>query len=606
MIERISYQKMAAGALALAGGYGAGAEIALLSSNSTVLGDILFLPGIYLLYRAYMQCFTYKETKAFYWFTAGLSAVFSIMLIWGGILDKELRLTNQKICTGVCLVAAFYPILVRITRWLDQGHGVKTAGKTDKDKKIVCICFLAVLFFWILAYLAMFPGVLGTDAAYWYYEFSTERVPVSSQWSPFYCAAFYGLVKCGEFLFGNYQAGFAVLSFVQMLFVLVAVWKILQFLASKCSHMAVVFSALFFVLIPTHVILAVSSAQDSVFAACFAMCLLCLLEWAEDADVYLGKKQNLIKLVFWLVLLCMVRNNGFYAVLIMGLFIAIFVRKNRKGIMLVIGAVIVIISIYQGPVYQILGIEKGTAVREMLSFPLQQMAYVYNYGNDKLSEKNTEKMLTYMSKEGWNSYDPCIADAIKNSLRTDVVKQDLAGFIKLYTDVFLSAPGCCVTAAGLQTFGLWYPNKSYPDKRIWHPYIEYLCLDTTGFGLTDFAVSRTSLFPLYDKLLGILYGETENYPEDYVLGYGGNLSMVFSAIPIVGIFSKSGVYFWLLLYLLLYAVYKKWRRRFAVIGMGIGIFLTVLLCPVMMYRYCAPVIFSSPLFVALFFIPEKN
>ena len=79
--------------------------------------------------------------------------------------------------------------------------------------------------------------------------------------------------------------------------------------------------------------------------------------------------------------------------------------------------------------------------------------------------------------------------------------------------------------------------------------------------------------------------------------------MIFSSIPILGTLSEVGIYFWLLLYLFSYALYRRWREPFVIIGICMGVCLTVFLSPVILYRYCAPVIFTAPLFIAVLFTP---
>lgn len=597
----VEYKKLMAGALAVIAAYGIGAELAVRSQEATIHTDVLFLPCIYILYRAYMKCFSYKETRGFYCLTGGLSFLFSVMLIAGGQLEtnSDLLLTATTFFEILCLTVAMYPVLSFVTLWLNQRETIVNQ-KVHNDKRLLPICFIVVLTVWGLAYLGLFPGVYGTDAPYWYYEFSNKDVPISSQWSPFYCGAFYGLVLAGEKIFGSYNAGFAVFSLVQMLFILMVIWNILGFLNKRFKGVAIICTTVFFSLIPTHVILALTSAQDSVFAACFAMCVLKLFELMENPKTFWEKKRNPIKLAAWLILLCMVRNNGLYAIFVMTFFVIIFTRKYKKQMLMLIGAVVVFVLVYQGPVYRMMEIEKGTAIREMLSFPLQQMAYAYNYGYESLSEEQIEQMLRYVSDEGWRSYEPCISDHVKACLNKEAVKENMGEFLRLYLDVFISAPECYVKGAALQTFGLWYPNKVWPDTRTWHPYIDVLCY-TYGTELTDFTVSRSSMFSLYEEILSTLYGKGTNYS-----GYGGALSMAFSKIPVLGIFSNVGIYFWMMLYLFFYAIYRRWREPFIIIGIGIGIYATILLSPVIMYRYCAPMIFTAPLFFTVFFITEKR
>lgn len=599
---RFDYKKLMAGVLAVIAACGIGAELAVRSREASIYTDVLFLPCIYILYRAYMKCFSHKETREFYWLTGGLSFLFSAMLIAGGQLEvnSDLLLTATTFFEILCLTVAMYPVLSFITLWLNRREKIVTQ-KVHNDKRLLPVCFLVVAIVWVLAYLALFPGVYGTDAPYWYYEFSNEDVPISSQWSPLYCGAFYGLVSIGEKLFGSYNAGFAVFSLVQMIFILIVIWNILSFLNRRFKGAAVVCTSAFFSLLPTHVILALTSAQDPVFAACFAMCVIRLFEMVENPKTFWEKKENPIKLAVWLILLCMIRNNGLYAILVMAFFIIVFIRKYRKQMFVLVGAVVVFVLVYQGPVYRVLEIEKGTAIREMLSLPLQQMAYVYNYGYEELSEEQIDEMLRYVSDEGWRSYEPCISDHVKARLNTEAVGENMGGFLRLYLDVFISAPGCYVKSAALQTFGLWYPNKVWPDTRTWHPYIAVLCSDTYGTELTDFTVIRSSMFALYEKILSTLYGKGTDHS-----GYGGGLSMAFSKIPVLGIFSNVGIYFWMLLYLFFYAIYRRWREPFIIIGIGFGIYATILLSPVILYRYCAPMIFTAPLFVAVFFYRKET
>lgn len=589
-------EKLLAVFLAVSGACGIGTELSMVCLNNASYTEILLLPCIYIYYRLYVKCF-HRKTKGFYLLTAGLSTVFSVMLVVGWILDgyRDVSLSAKLLLQIITLITAIAPILAAITIWLDQSGG--KAEHIQNDKRLLPICFGFVAFVWFLGYLALFPGVYATDVSYWYYEFSSPDVPISSQWSPLYCGMYYGIMKLGELLFDSHTAGFAIFSFAQMSFVLFAVWHVLSFLNRQFRGIALVCAAAFFALLPTHMILSLTSAQDPVFAACFAMCVLQLLELAQDADTFWADKKNDIKLAVWLILFCMIRNNGMYAILFMIFFTVAFLKKHRRRIVLLSGAVIAVVLLYQGPVYQMLGIQKGTALREMLSLPLQQMAYVYNYEHEQLSKQQLNQMQRYMSDENWRMYMPCISDQIKNRADTGAIRDDMAGFIRLYTDLFLTEPGGYLKGAAAQTFGLWYPNKKWPDARIWHPYISCLCLDTYGMELTGFTVHRSSLFPAYEKLLSTLYGKGDDHS-----GYGGNLTMAFSNVPVLGVLSKAGTYLWMTLYLLFYALYRRWREPFLIIGLGMGIFITVLLSPVILYRYCAPMIFAAPLFLAVFFM----
>ena len=235
------------------------------------------------------------------------------------------------------------------------------------------------------------------------------------------------------------------------------------------------------------------------------------------------------------------------------------------------------------------------------------MANAYNFGQDRLSEKQISNMQKYLTDEGWRNYliHISLSDYVVKGFDYEAFAKDPSAFFALYADIFFSVPDCYFQGLGLQTFGLWYPNKTYTDGRIYHPYISYMCYDETMslkevYGL-DFSVERSSLLPIYDNFLGWLYGKGTDQS-----GAGGNLFMAFTNIPGLGTFSKAGIYCWMLIYLFFYFIYRQKKEPLLLVGLGIGVYLTVALSPMIVYRYCAPVIFSAPLLVSVLFWPWKE
>ena len=80
-------------------------------------------------------------------------------------------------------------------------------------------------------------------------------------------------------------------------------------------------------------------------------------------------------------------------------------------------------------------------------------------------------------------------------------------------------------------------------------------------------------------------------------GYGGDLDMHFSNIPIFSVFCKMGIYFWMIFYMFVYAVFRRKKIALLPLGLVVGLTVTIFLSPVMYYRYYAPVMFSSPLWL---------
>lgn len=133
----------------------------------------------------------WKHAKGFYCLTVGLSVLYSLMLVAGRQLDKssDLKVTWKNFSLFLCFVTVIFLLLYFCTSWLDKRQNA-VRSRMQNSRKILPVCFITLSIVWLFTYLALFPGVFSTDAPYWYYEFSTENVPVSSQWSPFYCAVF--------------------------------------------------------------------------------------------------------------------------------------------------------------------------------------------------------------------------------------------------------------------------------------------------------------------------------------------------------------------------------------------------------------------------------
>lgn len=109
---------------------------------------------------------------------------------------------------------------------------------------------------------------------------------------------------------------------------------------------------------------------------------------------------------------------------------------------MVISCVIAVMMLYQGPVYRIIGIDKGTSNKMMLSLPMQQMAYAYNFGQDQLSESQLSKMRKYLTDEEWRNYliHICLSDYVIRGLDYDAVRKQPVEFCHYIWMFYLRYP----------------------------------------------------------------------------------------------------------------------------------------------------------------------
>ena len=353
-----------------------------LTTSSQVLalgGNIVFIPIMVFWYFVYKKVLIKTYSLKFHFFTVTASLLLSGNLMLGKYLDQTMLPGIGTVIIEMFFNFGYiYPIMVFVTDWLDNFQAIEVVEESYIDKFFI-FSFLIVVLSWGAGYLAMFPGVYGIDAPTWYRMWDRPDISISSQWSVLISGIFYFFIKLGLYFWNSANIGFGLYTLVQVIFSLLIIWKVLLFVRQEIGRKAMVFTALFYALVPTHIILAVSSSQDAIFSACFAMCCLYLLKIFRNPSVFWKSKKDVISFFLWLCFLCIVRNNGLYAIGIMAVLSIVFLKKYRKQFWMILVSTATVVLIYQGPVYSMFHIQKGTAVREMLSIPLQQMAAIYNY-----------------------------------------------------------------------------------------------------------------------------------------------------------------------------------------------------------------------------------
>lgn len=570
-------------------------EMTDMAQNTGLAGDLLWIPCFFFWYWIFTRCDKIEKNRNIQIMIFIYSICISCSLVMGIALENMYSpISLSVIMKGILVFFAVYPIVKGFTYWIDS---LNIKGHIEK-RRVIVYSYLVIVAFWIMAYLAMFPGIYGIDAPTWYNMWNAENRIISSQWSYVVSGLFYYLIKFGEKI-GNVNIGFMIFTGLQVIFSLVVIWKIVNFLQRKIGNKAVIIAAAFFSLIPTHVIIAVTSAQDGFFSACFALCSIYIIEACTEEEFWQNKKK-IFEMIFSLVVLCIIRNNGLYAIIVMAILSLLFVKKRKKQLYISISVVVVCVLVFQGPIYTMLGVKKGTALREMLSIPLQQIACVYN--NADLDEQIKNEIEAYVPKENLENYIPEISDAVKNYSDTDKIKRNPKDFVELYVTVCLKSPRYAIEGFLRQTMGLWYLNKKYPDVNLWHPYLNYKNTDARiSWGDDALNIEQNSLFPAYNNLLSYLFAW-----GDDASGYGGNLQTHFQNIPILANLCRISTYFWVLMYVVMYGIAKKWTDKMVILCLEFGLTCTIFLSPLMCYRYYAPVVFSTPLFLSLVFMNKRN
>ena len=548
--------------------------------SNTFISTIIFL--LYLLLFSKIGKITRKEKV----FSGILSFILALIIIIGSQLEKsgEIIWSALTIFKLICASFSCVPILLNGLTLLKKYQLPETISKKD-IKHIKLITFLIIFGFGLLVFLALYPGVYGYDAGYQILEFIDGKSPITTHFSIPFSFVLSHIVQLGNTLFGSYNVGLGMFCFLQMTFMSYVATSVSLFVRKITKNRTLfILSTCFFCVFPFFTVMSISTAQDTVFAGFFALLFIKLYSSVFD-NKYWSHKSNIIITSLLILALCLARNNGLYIMIVATPLIIIITNKNRR--MLTAATLIlplIIYLCYNITLPWVLSVQKGDSIREMSSIPTQQIARALVRHHDSMSEDLVKEINYYYDTKNFISYyelNPSISDAMKAVIKSNNVKNNPAGYLWLWIRLGVSYPEDYLEAFAMNTLGFWYPNKNYPDSRMYHPLLEYDMLDLNE--KTAFLdLRRESKIPIYENFLQLVVGRN-----------------AWKRVPIISTLFTMGFYFIVFVVLLALTIfYKNWRYLIP-LSIIIGLYITLFLSPVALLRYCFPIIVLFPAIISL-------
>ena len=456
---------------------------------------------------------------------------------------------------------------------------------------IVAILFLVSYIPYILYY---YPGTIYYDNIQ-----SLLQVTGKMQYSNFqpilYTVIYGGLWNLGKMIFGSGNAGILLYTTFQAIFASLTFSTILYYMAKRgISLKWRIITLLFLILNPINGMFIVRGEKSFLFHLSLILVVIGIIDLLYEKEKFFHKKWKPIIFVILVLFMAFIRNNGLYVFLIAVPFILIVLRKNKRiliktSITLIIP--IIMIFIIQGPVFHILGVT-GTLDREMFSIPAQQIGRIMKYEKENLTDEEREEINKYMDIENSNmeeEYNPGLSDNTKGKIKDEELEKDKIGFIKLYFKLALKYPIHTITALIYNTYSYYAPNGTY--IRGLANYNE-----ETKDVLTNWAIEYNP-------------GGINNYKEyDYYPQHLVNFSILdvineefsWKRIPIISLlFTGIGFYFWVLLFLITYEIYKRKYKNICIFLPILILWLTNIAGPVVDIRYIYSIILIMPLYIGV-------
>ena len=528
-----------------------------------------------------------------------------------------------------CLVFSFYPLVEKAMLWIDtySKKKGKTREKSVQKKQPVkkwwyrylnkhrCLdkcfqfavrhkmlaLFLCIFFFGFLVFLAVYPGVYGYDINAQLASIFSEEAVIKSHFSVPFVLLLGGMVKLGYAFFGSFSAGYALFVLLQLMFISFVAARLSCLVLDEFKNKKLFRVTVFlFCTFPLYTIMAVSAVQDVYFSGFVVLLFIELYLISKNPRRYWNKKTNYLIFIGLVFGVCFARNNGLYVLVVA---LPLILCAMRKGKRLLTFAMIVLPAIVylavKGPIFELFNIEKGDTIKEMSSVPSQQLARVFVKHKDELNEEQIRTFETYYNTDSFKEYydeNPSIADLMKAGINTASVRESPMGYLGLWIENGLKYALDYLDAFAMNSYAFWYPGKIYPDTRMYHPLIEYENLEVDE-KIAYLGIKRDSKFPLYDKLLGAIVGRSSQINQR---------KAVWEYIPVISIIFTPGFYFIVVLACIsLTCVYKKWRY-FVPLSVVVGVYCTLLLSPVGLWRYCFPVVMLSPFLIGMCMDSSKS
>lgn len=567
-----------------------------LKNNSIFINSILCII-LYLCFLKTIRKYLYlkEKNRRLIIFSLVISVLLSASFVIGynlTIYDKSYlgKLTTyiQIISIIPILIASTNCILINLDDWL------KKICKIDNEKinellfkKHVYIkSFILILIAWIPIFLAFYPGIFSYDSSV---QLNEVMKGTLSNGSPIlHTLLVGGCVKLGYSLLNSYNFGIAIYSVLQMILLASSFAFVINYFNKKKSPFILkIVSLCLFMFLPTFSIMSVTTTKDVFFAAIINFLFPFLIEISTNTKEFIKSKKNIILMILLLILTCIFRSNGYYAVLALFVFLLIGLRKYWKTILLIILVTIGSYKSYLFGVNKILKTAPGisTAQNAILCIPIQQFGRLYT-SNIKLTSYEKSMLDELLTKKGaYNLYESHKSDSIAWYFNGSKIYQNKVEYLKLYIKLGIKHPIIYIDSFLANTMGYWYVGDMLPDTGTYRTYVETRTRD-------DFNNTKNQI--KFDSKIKWLYN----------IYYDISEKASFQKVPILSLLMSVSFNIVLLVMLTLICIYQKKYVNIIPLSLFYGLLFTLILGPVAILRYSFSIISCMTMIVYLTLIKK--
>jgi hypothetical protein len=416
-----------------------------------------------LLLIIWMLRFAFSRRTAVY--SIVFSALLSLSFIIGGKIDTHTQqfdaIYHSDILYFVVLTTVFFLTFLRLMDFL-QNHTITLSSQTHVSARKIWIGSAVFLFLcWLPCLILFYPGNISWDSLACIVR-AMGRTRLTNQQPILYILLMRPFLMGASALGLGTNAGAASFLAAQSAATAAMAGYVVSWLHKKGFPAYVQIPVLaYFALNPIIAFYAVTMWKDILFSAVLMVYTVNLIDLIQSKGERLKEPRFFVWFLIVNLLIAFLRNNGYYLIAITLVVLTVLYRKMWKRILPAFLALLVIVPVVQGPVYDACNIGKSPFA-ESVAIPLQQIGRSV-VENGPMTEEQRAFVAQIMPLAKMKKvYFPFTADKIKfdKQFNSDFLEKNKGEFFKVWLGMMRSNFRNYVKAYLMETLGYWHIGTS--------------------------------------------------------------------------------------------------------------------------------------------------
>ena len=530
-----------------------------------------------------------------------VAVIFAVCMIIGKkqTANEDLKFAIFAIVMFIGYVPAFFLLCSFVGEWFSKQAEQSTLGNPNGltewlFERHVILGVMLVVFLCRIPYLiAFFPCSMSWDGGAQISNFYGREIFTNHH--PPFVSFLYGAIAWYSQKWGVANLGMFLIPLMQTALTSFAVAQVCVVLKKVKSPYWMRWGVLaYFSLLTVWSIFDVTVIKDSLyypFTMLFVVQIIYCLFFQEE---FFEKKQNIVLLVLYAVMMTQIRNNGIFVVLFTLPFVFFTVSNKKK---LVFGVVVVAIlgvtALLNSVVYPALGVISLESKVDTYCILFQQTAkYAIEHPDDVTDEERAVLDTLFDYDELPKVYEPHLADWVKNCLReqegslTNPTGNHFAelknDYLKVWFAQFLRHPFTYIDAFFECSYGYYYPE-----------------VGTYKEGLGFYEEERY----MFTASMSDAKQIEQLAPARFLLEQLSKLEYV----PGIGLLYRAGFYAWCVIFAFASLVIQKKYKALIVLIPAVVNILVCMISPVnTCIRYAMPTMCMVPVIFAVMWYQGRN